>query len=94
MSFLFYKAATVTTETVFSSIRTNFEYIRPSVEIDDLLQHVAAGSVITAPLSPQLEALAGAEDWEKCLQEGGILDKLASGHAIGKLVMKIGRETG
>ena len=92
MGFVFYKAATVTTETVFSSIRTNFEYIRPSVEIDDLLQHVAASSAITAPLSPQLATLAGAEDWKKCLQEGGILDTLASGHAIGKLVMKIGRD--
>jgi len=91
LGFLFYKAATVTTETVFSSIRTNFEYIRPSVEIDDLLQHVAASSAIKAPLSPQLATLAGADDWKKCLQEGGILDNLASGHAIGKLVMRIGR---
>lgn len=91
LSFLFYKAATVTTETVFSSIRTNYEYIRPSMEIDDLLKHVAANSTITAPLSPQLATLAGADDWKKCLQEGGILDQLASGHTIGKLVMKIGR---
>jgi hypothetical protein len=62
------------------------------VEIEDLLQHVAARSAIVAPLSPQLGALAGADDWKLCLQEDGILDKLASGHAIGKLVMKIGSE--
>jgi NADPH:quinone reductase-like Zn-dependent oxidoreductase len=92
LSFVFFKAATITTQTVFSSIRTNFEYIQPAVEIEDLLQHVAARSAIIAPLSPQLGTLAGAEDWKLCLQEDGILDKLASGHAIGKLVMKIGSE--
>jgi NADPH:quinone reductase-like Zn-dependent oxidoreductase len=92
LSFVFFKAATITTVTLFSSIRTNFEYIQPAVEIEDLLQHVAARSVIVAPLSPQLGALAGADDWKLCLQEDGILDKLASGHAIGKLVMKIGSE--
>lgn len=90
LSFVFYKAATVTTETVFSSIRTKFEHIRPSEEIDDLLQHIAGSSAIKAPLSPQLSTLAGANDWKQCLQEGGILDKLESGHAIGKLVVKIG----
>lgn len=91
LRFAFFKAATVTTETVFSSIRTNFESIRPSEEINDLLQHVADSSSIRAPLSPQLSTLAGANDWKQCLQEGGILDKLASGHSIGKLVMKIGK---
>lgn len=91
LSFIFYKAATVTMETVFSSIRTNYEYIQPATEINDLLQHVAASSAIMAPLSPELATLAGADDWTKCLQEGGILDKLASGHTMGKLVMKIGR---
>ena len=91
LSFIFFKAATVTTETVFSSIRTNFEYIRPNDEIHDLLQHVTAASTIRAPLSPNLSRLAGANDWKQCLAEGGILDKLASGHSIGKLVMTIGK---
>jgi NADPH:quinone reductase-like Zn-dependent oxidoreductase len=92
LSFVFLKAATITTQSVFSSIRTNFKYIQPAVEIEDLLQHVATRSAIAAPLSPQLGTLVGAEDWKLCLQEDGILDKLASGHTIGKLVMKIGSE--
>jgi len=96
MGFMFFKAVTVTMETVFSSIRTNFQHIQPSTEMDYLLQQLATG-VIKAPLSPQLPTLVGADDWKQCLSshqenEKGILDQLASGHTIGKLVMKIGCE--
>ena len=102
MGFLFFKAVTVTMETVFSSIRTQFEYIRPSDEMEEILRRMETGAV-KAPLSPQLPSLAGADDWKDCLtlssshtnehpRRIGILEQLASGHTMGKLVMKIGGE--
>jgi len=100
LGFLFFKAVTITCETVFSSIRTKFEHTQPSTEMAYLLQMLASGA-IQAPLSPQLATLVGADNWKQCLsfpsptkekgsECGGILDQLATGHTIGKLVMKIG----
>lgn len=91
LGFAFFKAATVTTETVFSSIRTDYAFIQPASEIEDLLEHLVTDT-IRAPLSPQLDSLAGSDDWKQALQDGGILDALASGHTRGKLVMKIGSD--
>ena len=87
MGFLFFKAATVTTETVFSSQRTNYEYVKPNEEMKHILELVARGDVTRLPISPQL--LEKNLDWKECLVEGGVLDQLSSGHTQGKLVMKI-----
>eukprot|EP00549_Striatella_unipunctata_P019654 CAMPEP_0118673600 /NCGR_PEP_ID=MMETSP0800-20121206/419_1 /TAXON_ID=210618 ORGANISM="Striatella unipunctata, Strain CCMP2910" /NCGR_SAMPLE_ID=MMETSP0800 /ASSEMBLY_ACC=CAM_ASM_000638 /LENGTH=348 /DNA_ID=CAMNT_0006568695 /DNA_START=892 /DNA_END=1938 /DNA_ORIENTATION=+ len=86
LGFLFFKAATVTTETVFSSQRTNYKYIKPSDQMKEMLELVANGS-IKVPLSPQMSTLS--EDWRLALDEGGLLDQLASGHTQGKLIMKV-----
>lgn len=101
MGFLFFKGVTVTMETVFSSIRTQFEYTRPKDEMEEILRLMDTGAV-KAPLSPQLSSLAGADDWKHCLTLSssqtneqssiGIFDQIASGHTMGKLVMKIGGE--
>ena len=86
--FLFFKAATLTFQTVFTSGRTNFETVVPANEMTDILLHLKDKTIPAAPLSPQLDIVTS-KNWRDCLQEGGLLDQLASGHSQGKLVMKI-----
>lgn len=83
LGFCFFKAVTVTTETVFSSQRTNYAHGAPSSHMEEMLQLLASHSISKAPLAED------AGSWKDCLQEGGVLDRLASGHVRGKLVMKI-----
>lgn len=87
LSFCFFKAVTVTTETVFSSIRTNFVKCQPAKAMTDMLGLLSTRQ-IQAPLSPLLADLN--EDWATALEPGGLLDVLKSGHVRGKLVMRIG----
>jgi NADPH2:quinone reductase len=82
LGFCFFKGVTVTTETVFTSQRTNFSHCVPSQYMEEMLQLLASGKITRAPLS--MDAVG----WKDALQ-GGILDQLASGHTRGKLVMKI-----
>ena len=86
--FLFFKAVTLTFETVFTSSRTNFDMIVPAKEITDILLHLQDRTIPAIPLSPQ-QKLFNSLDWRECLQDGGLLDQIASGHTQGKLVMKV-----
>ena len=83
LSFCFFKAVTITTETIFSTQRSNYSHGVPAVYMEKMLQLLASGVIVRAPLAE--EALS----WKKCLEEGGVLDRLASGHARGKFIMKI-----
>jgi NADPH:quinone reductase len=83
LGFCFFKAVTVTTETVFSSQRTNYVHGIPSDYMEEMLQLLATGTIARTPRDNE------AVSWNNALQEGGILDQLASGHTRGKLVMKI-----
>jgi len=87
----FFKCANVLTETVFSSIRTNFKIIQPAKELAVILAMLAEGK-IRAPLSPLLRGGEAFDDWKDAPKPGGILEALASGHARGKLVMRIATE--
>jgi len=90
LGFCFFKSASVMTETVFSSIRTEFRYIEPRKEIADIFE-LLSSQKIKAPLSPQLANLN--ENWETALHVGGVLDALATGHTQGKLVLQIVSDT-
>lgn len=88
LDFVFFKSATVYTETVFSCFRTHFSYFQPNQVIAQLLDWISSGK-IAAPLSPWLEQ--GDPDWTKATASNGILEKL--GHVQGKLVMQISDRT-
>jgi NADPH2:quinone reductase len=90
LSFLFFKCATVSLETVFSSIRTNFQHIVPSDELAVILQ-LLSKQTIRAPISPDLESGKMSERFQDALQENGVLcaqSRQSSGRC-GKYVMKI-----
>lgn len=107
LGFCFFKCVNIFTETVFSSIRTNYEVIRPSQEMQTILQMVDEKKIPQVPLSPLLlsdEGGAGtgnskleeeakqqylSDDWTTALDPGGLLQTLASGHARGKLAMRV-----
>lgn len=83
LGFCFFKCANVATETVFSSFRTQFEYIDPLVELDTIYRLLASGAISQVPLS-------GEQDWTSALDRpGSLLEWLASGHARGKMVLHI-----
>jgi len=84
LGFCFFKSVTVLTETVFASQRNNFTNMVPADEMANILQLLASGRI---PQTPQ--AKESITSWNDALQDGGILDQLASGHTQGKLVMKI-----
>ena len=89
MSFCFFKCATVTTETVFSSIRTKFQNIVPSQELTILLEMLAEGK-LRAPISPDLISGKVHEDFKEALSNVGVLHALTrTGGRRGKFVMKI-----
>jgi NADPH:quinone reductase len=84
--FVFFKCANITTETVFTSFRTNFVHgTSPGEKMTEILNLVAQGKV-TAPLSNNP---CNMKDWKLALENGGVLEALASGHTQGKLCMRI-----
>lgn len=86
MGFCFFKCANVVTQTVFSSIRTKYEYIVPAEELQ-LILGLLASQTIQAPLSLDLEGTS--EKFQNALQDGGVLKLLAAPHRRGNLVMMI-----
>jgi len=85
LSFVFFKSGTVSTETVFSSIRCGY-HLDQAGEMATILEAMSAGS-LRAPLSDDWsEDVSG---WEEANGEGGLIDKLDGGHTRGKYVMKI-----
>jgi NADPH:quinone reductase len=86
--FLFFKAVTLTFETVFTSSRTKYDPIVPAKEMSDILMHLQDETIPAVPLSPQLSTISSL-NWKDCLQDEGVLDQLASGHTQGKLIMKV-----
>ena len=89
LSFFFFKCAAVTTQTVFSSMRTKFQHIIPSEELRVILELLHEGKV-NAPVSPDLVSGRVREDFKQALSETGVLHALAqTGGRRGKFVMKI-----
>ena len=88
LSFIFFKCGTVSTETVFSSIRNDFYCLDQSREMSIILQLIKDGSV-SAPISSIWNEADS--DWNKCNEKGGYIDLVGRGHVKGKLVMKIGK---
>ena len=89
VSFFFFKCATVTTETVFSSIRTKFQQIVPSEELAALLDMLADGK-LRAPISPDLISGKVQESFKEALSKAGVLHAMTlTGGRRGKFVMKI-----
>ncbi|KAL3775149.1 hypothetical protein ACHAW5_003381 [Stephanodiscus triporus] len=91
LSYFLFKCATVATQTVFSSMRTNFRRILPSEELGVILKLMDEGRV-KAPISPDLVSGKVREDFREALSETGVLCALAkTGGRRGKFVMKIHR---
>ena len=89
LSFLFFKCATVSMETVFSSIRTQFQRIVPGNELNVILQ-LLSKQTIRAPLSPDIELGMVSERFRDALKDDGVLSALSqSSGRRGKYVMKI-----
>lgn len=86
MSFIFFKCGTVSTETVFSSIRDGY-HLDQAGEMAKILKLMKQGRV-TAPMSEDWDDAKS--DWNQCNEEGGYIDLVGSGHTRGKFVMKIG----
>ena len=89
MSFFFFKSATMSTQTVFSSIRTKFQHIIPAKELSVILELLCSGRV-KAPISPDLESGEVKETFKDASSETGVLNSLTntSGRR-GKYVMKV-----
>lgn len=89
MSFFFFKSASMHTQTVFSSIRTNLQHIIPAKELSVILELLNEGSV-KASISPDLELGEVKESFKDALSETGVLHSLTktSGRR-GKYVMKV-----
>ena len=85
LSFVFFKSGTVSTETVFSSIRFGY-HLDQAGEMATILEAMSDGRV-RAPLSDEWSEDVSC--WEKANGEGGLIDKLSEGHTRGKYVMKI-----
>lgn len=89
LGFFFYKSVTVALETVFSSSRTNYNVIKPASELQTILDYLVSGKIESVPLSPALEGMD--LSWRRVLDDtdGNLLDRLASGHTQGKLVLEV-----
>jgi NADPH2:quinone reductase len=89
MSFFFFKSATMSTQTVFSSIRTKFQHIIPAKELSVILE-LLCSERLKAPISPDLESGEVKETFKDALSETGVLHSLTntSGRR-GKYVMKV-----
>jgi len=89
MSFIFFKCATVTTETVFSSIRTKYQNIIPSEELAIMLTMLSEGR-LRAPISPDLLSGKVHEDFKDALTNDGVLYALSQPTGRrGKFVLKV-----
>jgi NADPH2:quinone reductase len=85
LSFIFFKSGTVTTQTVFSSMRDGFHLDQAGemTIILELMRHKR----INAPISETWEEAKS--DWHICNKHGGHIDLVGSEHTKGKLVMKV-----
>ncbi|CAB9504336.1 furan-3-one reductase [Seminavis robusta] len=91
LGFCFFKCVNVYTETVFSSIRTQYKQIVPKDELAVIL-NLMANQTIKAPLSPALtdDGVGISEKFSDALKDNGVLQLLAATtHKRGKLVMMI-----
>ena len=86
LSFCFFKCADVLTQTVFSSIRTNFDHIVPSQELDFILS-LMANQTIRAPISPDIEGVS--EKFKDALKDNGVLKQLQGPHRRGNFVLML-----
>lgn len=73
LSFLFFKSAHVSMETVFSSIRTNYSQIMPCQELSVILDLLATQQIKQAPLSPDLETSLTTTTLAEATQPGSVL---------------------
>jgi NADPH:quinone reductase-like Zn-dependent oxidoreductase len=88
LGFCFFKNVTVHTQTVFSSIRTDFKIIRPADELEVILS-LLNSQQIQAPLSPALDDKEKlSEKFKQILEDNGILHRLA---ADGRTTPKCGK---
>ena len=86
MSFIFFKCGSVSTQTVFSSVRSGY-HLDQAREMSIILE-LMRQKRIRAPLN---ECWNEAEsDWKRCNEEAGYINAVGSGHTRGKLVMQIG----
>lgn len=75
LGFCFFKCVDITTETVFSSIRSNFTTIMPAAELQLILSLMAEGTVV-APLSPDLKDGRISEAFDDATKDNGVLKAL------------------
>jgi len=94
LGFVFFKCGSVSTQTVFSSVRDGYR-LDQSGEMGTILDLMKDGKV-KAPLNLILDredATSTSEidkdSWKGAVKEGGFIDMVGSGHCRGKLVMKI-----
>ena len=92
LSFVFFKCGTVSTETVFSSIRDGY-VLDQSDEMRTILNLMKEGKVKSPLNNDGLcdKANDNAWSWKEAIKESGLIDAVGSGHCRGKLVMKIDR---
>jgi NADPH:quinone reductase-like Zn-dependent oxidoreductase len=90
LSFCFFKCVNVVTETVFSSIRSNYTKIVPSQELDYILDLLSRG-IIRAPLSPDItDGGMFSESFNDAIKPNGVLKGLSQVHGRrGNFVMKV-----
>ena len=86
MSFIFFKCGSVSTQTVFSSVRCGY-HLDQTREMTIVLE-LMRQKRIHAPLSKCWNEAES--DWRRCNEEDGYINAISSGHTQGKLVMKIG----
>ena len=86
LSFCFFKCADVLTQTVFSSIRTNYEHIVPGEELS-LILSMMANQTIKAPISPDMDGIS--EKFKDALKETGVLAKLQGPQRRGNYVIMV-----
>lgn len=86
LSFVFFKCGTVSTQTVFSSIRVG--YCLDQANEMAIILRLMGTKRVTAPMNDNWNK--NESGWKECNKEGGYIDVVGSGHMKGKLVMKIG----
>ena len=78
LSFCFFKSVSVHTQTVFSSIRTQYKHIVPSQELQTILKLVADRLIPKVPISPDIVEKKISIEFEYALQENGVLEAIAN----------------
>jgi len=86
LSFIFFKSGTVSTVTVFSSIRDGY-HLDQAAQMTVIL-NLLKSCKVTAPLSN--EWTEAESEWNAAAKALGYIDAVGTGHMKGKLVMKIG----